>query len=535
MLEAMSTRVARPLMSTTRARPARRVALRRGLAIVLAALVVVAGLVLGLRVAGPTTRSTALGDVRLVIEPSLHGVVDAYVPIADWGVRIDAFRGPFRVRAEPRSIDRSAVLRAAAGERALLDRAVRDVDEAAAAAIRRAVLFAIAGAALLAVLGVLAAVALSGLSGRRAAAIGAAMVLVAAVVAIGAALSARSTFDPDAIERPRFYARGDELSQLLASASKAEATATKYRSKVEGSLQRFSGLLAEGRIGTETFADAGGERRALLGSDLHANRFVVEPLRSLADRDEPIFLVGDFGHEGNEGEARVIAPALARLGARAVAVSGNHDSSALMRHLARAGITVLTAGGRLRGDGSVAPGGPVIDVDGLRVAGFPDPLEWRGRNPQDPERQLGFAQMPDGDEARRRAADALVRWFDGLRERPDVVLVHQNGLAQQLARTLHERDDGRSLVILTGHDHQQHVDRHGAVVVVDAGSVGAGGLLGIADERVGVGELRFAPDAPTLRSVDLIEVEPFGGAGQAERVVAGRRCEDPEEACTLSR
>jgi predicted phosphodiesterase len=294
-------------------------------------------------------------------------------------------------------------------------------------------------------------------------------------------------------------------------------------------------MLAEGRIGTETFAGGNPGRRALLGSDLHGNRLVVDPLRSLARDGRPIFLVGDFAHEGNEGEARVIAPALAKLGPRVVAVSGNHDSSQLMRALARAGMTVLTGRGRLRGDGTIAPGGPVIDVDGMRVAGVSDPLEWTGKDPADPKRKLGFAQMEDGDEARRAAEQRLIAWFDALPERPEIVLVHQNGLAQELARTLNGRGDRTPLVILTGHDHKQHVERHGEIVVADAGSVGAGGLLGIADERVGVGELHFSPGSAELQTVDLIEVDPLRGGAQAERVVVeGARCEDEDEECTLS-
>jgi len=97
------------------------------------------------------------------------------------------------------------------------------------------------------------------------------------------------------------------------------------------------------------------------------------------------------------------------------------------------------------------------------------------------------------------------------------------------------RPGGRPLLVLTGHDHKQHVDRHGEVVVVDAGSAGAGGVLGIGDERVAVGDLHFAATAPSLQAVDLIEVDPFSGAAQAQRVIVeGNACEDDEPECLLS-
>jgi predicted phosphodiesterase len=511
--------------------PGRR-SLRPGLAAAGTLALAIAGLALGLRLAGAAEHSTALGDVRLHVAPALRGEVDAYIPIADWGLRSHAFRGPFTVHAELRSVNRSGVLLAAAGERAILDEATADAQAAVGATLRRAVMFAVGGAALV---GATTALVLLARGRRR----GVALRVLALVTLLGAAIAgtslvvARSTFDAAAFAEPRFYARGRELLQLLDAASRAERTAERYRAKVQGSLQAFSNLLAGGRVGMEWFPAVRGGRRFLVMSDLHMNRLVVEPVRALA-AGQPVFFVGDFGHEGNEGEARLIAPALRRLGPQVVAVSGNHDSSRLMRDLVRAGVTVLTAHGRLRRDGSSA-GPAIINAAGLRVAGFPDPLEWPGDDPADPRRVFGFEQMPEPERARRQAEASLVRWFDGLPDRPDIVLVHQNGLAQQLAATLNARGGQRTLIILTGHDHRQHVTRHGDVVVVDAGSVGAGGVLGVTDERVALGDLRFDPLEPTLQSVDLIEVDPFSGAGQAERViVAGRRCADERSECRLS-
>ena len=89
---------------------------------------------------------------------------------------------------------------------------------------------------------------------------------------------------------------------------------------------------------------------------------------------------------------------------------------------------VLTSTGRLRADGT-SVGRPLLHTNGLTVAGFDDPLEWHGAQPSDPRRIFSFSERPDGDVEQGIAASRLIAWFDALPARPDVVLVHQNGLA----------------------------------------------------------------------------------------------------------
>ncbi len=508
--------------------------LARYLAAALAALTLaLAGVAVGMRVAGSQVYETELGDVRIEVEPALSGEVDAYIPIADWGLRADAFRGPIRLQAELRSVDRRAVLRAAAGSREVLTNARDQLDDAAATALVRAALFGFAGAVLMGGVAFLL-LRVAGRPRRHGLAAAAVVAGTGALVIVVSVLLARSTFDPDAFERPRFYARGAELLQLLDAASHSDERADRYSSKLEGTLIRLSDLLANSGVGGPPIGGPDGSRRALLGSDLHSNSLVIEPLEELAQPDGPVFLVGDFGHAGSESEARLLAPRLRRLGSRVIAVSGNHDSTALMRRLASVGVTVLTEDGQLRSDGRKA-GTPVVRTAGLRVAGYSDPLEWHGDDPDDPERIFSFTEYPDEEAARAEAEADLVRWFDSLPERPDVVLVHQNGLAQHLAETVGARPGRRRLIVLTGHDHKQHVTRYDQAVVVDAGSAGAGGVLGIGDERVAVGDLHFAADSPALASVDLIEVDPFSGAALAQRVIVqGNECDEGEASCELS-
>jgi hypothetical protein len=205
-----------------------------------------------------------------------------------------------------------------------------------------------------------------------------------------------------------------------------------------------------------------------------------------------------------------------------------------MRDLAREGIIVLTRDGRLRADGSV-DGPAVIRAGGLDIAGFPDPLEWRGANPGSAARIFSFGELDDGEQAEERAKRELADWFDSLPEQPDVVMVHQNGLAQHLAQVLAERGGGEPLTIVTGHDHLQHLDRYGAqITVVDAGSAGAGGLLGVGREVAGLGRLHFAGPEPQLDTVGLIRIEPLSGQAGAERIVVDLACpaaDAAEEPC----
>ena len=501
-------------------------ALRAVLVAVTTLALALGGVWLGVRLATPGEYGTPLGRISVEIDQARHGEIAAYVPLADWGVRARPFAAPVAVHIEPRTLDRQAALRAAQGERSLLRRSERALRDAVERAVLRTLRFAVGGAA--AVAGVVALVLLARGERRRRMIAGLPLLVVAwGVLACVVALArASATFDEAALARPTYFARGAELVQLVDAAENARQAGQSYALKVEGAVRGFATLLSD-----PTAGDIGAQgRRALLASDVHDNRFALDSLRDYA-RGKPVFFVGDLGTTGSRVETALLAPRLARLGERVIAISGNHDSGRMMRALARRGVTVLERRGVLRPDGS--HGADSVRVDGLRVAGFDDPNEWRGRRADDPRRVFSFAEMFDPKAAEARARAELLRWFDGLDPRPDVVLVHQNGLALFLARTLQDRRDSRALTILTGHDHRQHVDRYGPQVVVDGGTAGAGGLQGVGQDPVGLAELHFARTGHELEAADLIAVEPVTGNGLARRVV-NRRCDTPDRRCRLS-
>jgi predicted phosphodiesterase len=262
----------------------------------------------------------------------------------------------------------------------------------------------------------------------------------------------------------------------------------------------------------ESRTDATAATSFVVASDLHANALVLPVLEDYA-RSKTVFWVGDFTLLGTEAESR-LASRIGRLGKDAVAVSGNHDSRRFMIELARAGVTVLTREGRLLPDGST-DGRTLIEIDGLRVAGYDDPLE--GRNGGVEARRLDLT-----DPEFAEAAQDFVSWFGELPRRPDLVLVHQHGLAHVLLSIVRPGD--APLLILTGHDHKQHLERDGSAVLVDGGTVGAGGPFAIDEQHVGFAEVRLT-DNGIARTIDLIDVEPLSGNALARRVALSEHAE----------
>ena len=503
----------------------------RGFAAVGAAvalLAAVAGPLLGLRLAGEATHPTALGDVQVTVAPAFPGRVDVYIPLADWGIRARAIDAPLELAAEPRTVNRQALLRAVDGDREVVRAARDDLEAAATSAMLRALAYALLCGVALALLALAVVRAAAGVSLTRLAQAGGIAVLTVVAVCGGLLLATRWTFDAGEFEDPALYARGAELMQLLQVSEKGQQAAANYESSVERSVGGFASILSA----AAELAEAPDAASLALVSDLHGNRFVLGPLGRLF-AGAPIVFAGDFGHTGSAAEADTLVPRIERLGSPMVAVSGNHDSELFMRRLAAAGVTVLTERGRLQEDGSVS-GGPLVEVAGLSFAGRSDPLAWSGPRPDDPNRVFSFAEREDGEREFAEAERRTIEWFDALPGRPDVVVIHQNGIAQALARHVSEQGDARPIVILTGHDHRQHVDRYAdGVVAVDAGTVGAGGLLAAGQEYVGLAQVHFRGTTAALRSVDLIAFNPLTGAAEAERAIVGddSACEREQFVC----
>jgi predicted phosphodiesterase len=461
-----------------------------------------AGSAVAVAAAGPTQGQTALGSASADLRPSFgRGLVDAYVPLVDWGIRSRRYPAPVDLYLEVRGLDRDSVVGALrSGESA--ERQLRQVSADTREIVQREVWSSVAWALVGgAVGGLLGGAVLAAFGRRRWLGFGAATGLAAAALAAAGTAFVLDGVGDDAFHEPVFYARGSELPDLLAFSEQITQTTERYTDSYEQALAGLDTLIS---ITQQPVDAAPIVRNVIVASDLHSNSLVLPALTNFS-RGKTVFAVGDFAQLGSEREWWIVDP-VARLGTQVIAVSGNHDSSALMRQLASRGVTVLTRAGRLRPDGTT-DGRPVISVDGMLVAGYDDPLTADG--------SLADHDLEVKGEELRAEAEAFVEWFTSLPVRPDIVLVHQHGLAHVLLESL--EPDQAPLLILTGHDHEQHVERHGPHVLVDGGTVGAGGPFGIGQQEAGFAQLHFAADG-SLRAVDLVEIEPVSGAGSARRV-----------------
>jgi predicted phosphodiesterase len=314
-----------------------------------------------------------------------------------------------------------------------------------------------------------------------------------------------SRFDYGALREPTFYAHGEELPRLLEFSERVLAAGQGYDDSYGEAVEGLTHLIAV--AGERAEEPALIDRAIVVASDLHSNTLVLPALEGFT-AGKPVFLVGDLTQRGTPYETGIV-PGLARLGSPVVAVSGNHDSRALMLAAARRGVIVLTRSGRLLADGTT-DGEPVASVAGLRVAGWDDPAESAAGT-------FGGHLLELKEQGLVDAQRQFLEWFDALPERPDVVLVHRHGLAHALLAAL-AAEGGDPVLVLTGHDHRQHVESEGAHVLVDGGTVGAGGAFGVAEDPSGFALVHLDAE-DRARTVDLVEVEPASGAASAHRVV----------------
>ncbi|MEA2188427.1 MAG: hypothetical protein QOK16_3438 [Solirubrobacteraceae bacterium] len=451
-------------------------------------------------------RRLDVGSVRLSVDPGHRGALDLYVPLVDWGVRFPVVRLPARVNVDVRSIDRDAVLRLADSGRLTAAEIRRQATDALAFYLRLAILVA-AGAGL--ALGLLVAFAVRSRRSPRLRTTLAAATLTALGVggALVVLLPPRSNVDS-----PRYYANGPEVPAALRALESLGASAKTLDEEIDEQLVGIARLVTApaGRLPLERHP------RLTVASDLHNNVIALPALENAA-RGGPLLFAGDLTDRGSPLEQKLVLRVV-RAGRPLVFIAGNHDSDVLERKLARAGAIVLTRSGLLRGDGRT-DGRIVQLVDGLRIAGYDDPLKRLAR-----ENYRDNGAIPTLEEQQEFAA-----WLDALRDRVDVVMVHAPALAQLAMRHLREQPPEQPLVIVEGHTHTSELVRSKRLTVINAGSVGGGGTGNLADVagKVGLARMtydttpRFAPLA-----ADLIQIDPGNGEAQAQRF----RLDKPAEA-----
>lgn len=451
-------------------------------------------------------RDLDIGTVRLSVDPGHRGALDLYVPLVDWGVRFPVVRLPARVNVDVRSIDRDAVVRLAEAGTIDVVQVREQARDALASYLRLAIgLAVLSGLAL----GLLVALAARGGAGPRlrftiATAAGMALATGAALAVL---LPPRSNVD-----NPQYYANGPEVPAALRTLESLGASARTLDDEIDEQLVGIARL-----VSAPANREALGPRlpRLTVASDLH-NNVIALPALERAARGGPLLFAGDLTDRGSALE-RSLVQQIVQAGTRLVFVSGNHDSDASERQLARAGAIVLTRAGRLNADGST--GELVTRVAGLRIAGYDDPLkrlkaddyEDRGATPTDEDKQ------------------AFATWLAALAGRVDVVMVHAPGLAEQAVAALREDPPATPLLIVWGHTHGGELRQDGTLTTLNPGSLGGGGTGNLADDGgdIGLAKLvyrsrpRFEPLA-----ADVVQIDPGNGSAQAQR---HRLDEPPDE------
>jgi len=442
-------------------------------------------------------RQLSVGQIELSADPGEHGALDLYVPLVDWGIRFeDVIRAPIRLNVDVRTVDRGAVGKVARGGSFDLQNIRAEARDAIAGYLRKLIGLALLGSL---TVGLLVAFAVRHRAGPRLRyTIAAAL---ATTVAIGIALVV--LFPPrGAIDEPQYYAFGPDIPRALDAVEAAQRSTRALDQELDAQLVGLARLVTN----PASLTPLTDRPSITIASDLH-NNFLAAPILERATGDGPLFFAGDLTDRGSPLESRLVSQ-VTGLGDPFVFVSGNHDSDSLQRDLARRGAVVLTQEGRLNGDGTY--GEQIVNINGLRVAGYRDPFERRATE------NFRDRYQPSPTPAQQ---DAFTAWLAPLIGEVDVVMVHEPALIEPALAILKDAPPARPLVIITGHTHEASLERSAGVTVINGGSVGAGGTGNLTESTdYGLARLIYTTE-PAFQplAADLITIDPGDGSSSARR------------------
>lgn len=113
--------------------------------IALTLVLTLAGMYLGMRIAGPVTRSYNLGSISYEVRPALHGSAEVFIPHTGIRLKAKVVDAPYVLRVKPRSLSLTGIAEAALGVRSALDTAKTDIIHGVIWTFVRAFLYALAG------------------------------------------------------------------------------------------------------------------------------------------------------------------------------------------------------------------------------------------------------------------------------------------------------------------------------------------------------------------------------------------------------
>jgi predicted phosphodiesterase len=442
-------------------------------------------------------RQLNVGQIELSADPGSHGALDLYVPLVDWGVRFeDAIRLPIRLNVDLRTVDRSVVSRVASGGTLSLAETRTEARDVIAGYLKKLIGLALLGSL---TIGLLVAFAIRHRAGPRLRYTVAACLIT--TLGIGVALVV--LFPPRGnIDEPQYYAFGGDIPRALDAVEAAQNSSRALDQELDAQLVGLARLVTD-PAGLTPLTD---RPSITIASDLH-NNFLAEPILERATGKTPLFFAGDLTDRGSPIEAQAVRR-ITNIGDPFVFVSGNHDSDSLQIDLARRGATVLTERGQLKSDGTF--GDVIVDVKGLKVAGYRDPFERRSsENFRD-----RFQPSPTPDQQ-----DAFTGWLMQLIGDVDIVMVHEPALIEPALAILKDSPPERPLVFITGHTHKADLMRQAGVTMINGGSVGAGGTGNLTETTdYGLARLIYTTE-PAFQplAADLITIDPGDGSSTASR------------------
>jgi hypothetical protein len=155
--------------------------------------------------------------------------------------------------------------------------------------------------------------------------------------------------------------------------------------------------------------------------------------------------------------------------------------------------------------------GPVIvKAAGLRVAGYSDPFERLKRN------DYQSPPLPHPSDAQKKA---FMDWLLPLVPRIDAVMVHEPELAQMAVDYLREHKPDHPVVFFEGHTHVLNVQKSPNVIVINDGSIGAGGPANATEHTPLALAVLTYEAKPSFKpfAADTVQIDPGTGSAKAQR------------------
>lgn len=438
-------------------------------------LVGLAGAVLGLLVAGSTTRDVGPFTANLSIRPAAVGA--SVVEIPPLGeLRLSTHKGPMLVDIRLERLKKLAA-EAIVSDPERLQSLGADVDRD----VRRGLLVL---AARTLVVGVFGAFLLGLLAFRRlrlAVICGASGLGLVLAVAGGAA----ATFNRAALSEPKF-------TGLLTFAPSAVGDAQDIADRFDSYSRQLGRLVANVSslyAATSTlpsFAAEPSTIRVLHVSDLHLNPAGIDLIRGVVKQFAINVIIdsGDLTDHGSSLEDEYVA-ALTSLGAPYVFARGNHDSTETERAVARQkNATVLN--------------GQVVTVGGILILGSGDPRFTPDKTTRDDSAPTSVLTDQGEALAAVTASGVVV----------DVVVVHDPIAAKPLL--------GRVSLVLAGHTHKRKVSQQDGTTLMVEGSTGGAGLRALEGETPTPIELSVLYLDPATHRLQAYDEITLGGLGTSE-------------------